>query len=50
MVYGLPSAAVLLPEMETDAVENRAVTFTFCLKLVSVRLMVVTPSLHLTKI
>ena len=48
-VQWLPTVA--LPEllMWMDAAENTAVTSRFCLKLVSVRVLLVTPSLHLTK-
>ena len=37
------------PEISTEARENTAVTSRFCLKLLSVRVRLVTPSLQLTK-
>ena len=48
-VQWLPTVA--LPEllMWMDAAENTAVTSRFCLKFASVRVLWVTPSLHLTK-
>lgn len=48
-VQWLPTVA--LPEllMWMDAAENTAVTSRFCLKFESVRVLWVTPSLHLTK-
>lgn len=36
-------------EISTDTAENTAVTSRFCLKSVSERVRLVTPSLHLTK-
>lgn len=37
------------PAISTEARENTAVTSRFCLKLLSVRVRLVTPSLQLTK-
>ena len=49
-VQVLPTAALLsLLETCTEAAAKTAVTSRFCLKFVSVRVFLVTPSLHLTK-
>ena len=43
-----PTAALPLLLICTEAAANTAVTSRFCLKLASVRVLLVTPSLHLT--